>query len=117
MLTTQPVVVSMGARRSGKRTLVENCAGTAGHTRLTLDDLDTRVQAMSDSEALVQRAELLAIDEVQRAPDLLIAIKRAVDRDRRPGRFVLTGSANLLAMKPIDILLLSPDTIQTDRRN
>jgi uncharacterized protein len=69
--------------------------------RLTLDDVDTRAQALSDPEGLVARADRMSIDEVQRAPDLLIAIKRAVDLDRRPGRFVLTGAANLLAIKQV----------------
>lgn len=101
LLATQPVAVIMGARQTGKSTLVDNCPATRDLTRLTLDDLDTRVQALSDPEGLVARADRLAIDEVQRAPDLLIAIKRAVDLDRRPGRFVLTGSANLLAMNPV----------------
>ncbi len=101
VLRVQPVAVLMGARQSGKSTLIEASAGTQGFTRLTLDDLDTRRQALDDPEGLVARADRLAIDEVQRAPDLLIAIKRAVDQHRRPGRFVLTGSANLLAMKPV----------------
>lgn len=101
VLQTQPVAVIMGARQSGKSTLVANSPATRGLLRLTLDDLDTRLQALSDPEGLVARADRLAIDEVQRAPDVLIAIKRAVDLDRTPGRFVLTGSANLLAMKPV----------------
>jgi len=100
-MTAQPVAMVMGARQTGKSTLVAHAESTAGMLRLTLDDLDTRTQALSDPEGLVSRAERMAIDEVQRAPELLIAIKRTVDLDRRPGRFVLTGSANLLAMKPV----------------
>ena len=101
VMTTQPVAVVMGARQTGKSTLVAHASATRGMLRLTLDDLDTRTQALSDPEGLVARADRMAIDEVQRAPDLLIAIKRAVDRDRQVGRFVLTGSANLLAIKPV----------------
>ena len=101
VMSTQPVAVVMGARQSGKSTLITHCHATAGMLRLTLDDLDTRAQALNDPEGLVARADRMAIDEVQRAPDLLIAIKREVDRDRRAGRFVLTGSANLLGMKPV----------------
>ncbi|MEP6765218.1 MAG: ATP-binding protein [Gemmatimonadaceae bacterium] len=101
VLSAQPVAIVMGARQTGKSTLIAHADATAGMLRLTLDDLDTRQHALSDPEALVSRADRMAIDEVQRAPDLLIAIKREVDRDRRPGRFVLTGSANLLAMKPV----------------
>jgi predicted AAA+ superfamily ATPase len=65
--------------------------------------LAVRLQAQADPEALVARAPALVLDEVQRARDLLLAVKRAVDRDRprRPGRFVLTGSANLLMLQTI----------------
>lgn len=101
ILAAQPVAVVMGARQTGKSTLIAHTPETKGILRLTLDDLDTRAQALADPEGLVARADRMAIDEIQRAPDLLIAIKRAVDRDRRPGRFVLTGSANLLAMKKV----------------
>lgn len=65
-------------------------------TYLTLDDLDIRDQALSAPDDLLRRAERLTLDGVQRSPDLLLAVKRAVDRDRTPGRFLLTGSANLL---------------------
>ena len=70
---------------------------------LTLDDFDLRMQAEADPESLVARAPALILDEVQRARDLLIAIQRAVDQDpvRTPGRFVLTGSANLLMLERI----------------
>lgn len=98
-----PVVVLLGARQTGKTTLVRTHPTLANRPYLTLDDLEVRLQAEADPEALVARAPLLVLDEVQRAKDLLIAIKRAVDRDRprRPGRFVLTGSANLLMLKRI----------------
>ena len=101
ILAAQPVAVVMGARQTGKSTLIAHAPAADGLLRLTLDDLDTRAQALADPEGVIARADRIAIDEVQRAPDLLIAIKRAVDRDRRPGRFVLTGSANLLAMKKV----------------
>ena len=101
ILAAQPVAVVMGARQTGKSTLIAHAPAAHGMLRLTLDDLDTRAQALADPEGVIARADRVAIDEVQRAPDLLIAIKRAVDRDRRPGRFVLTGSANLLAMKKV----------------
>lgn len=102
ILSAQPVAVVMGARQTGKSTLIAHTRETEGMLRLTLDDLDTRAQALDDPEGLVARADRLAIDEVQRAPNLLIAIKRAVDRHRQPGRFVLTGSANLLSMKTVE---------------
>jgi len=102
-LGVMPVVVLLGARQTGKTTLVRTHPTLANRPYLTLDDLEVRLQAEADPEALVARAPQLVLDEVQRAKDLLIAIKRAVDRDRprRPGRFVLTGSANLLMLKRI----------------
>jgi predicted AAA+ superfamily ATPase len=69
---------------------------------VTLDALDTRAQAAADPEDLVARHPRLILDEVQRVPDLVVAIKRAVDEGaRQPGRFVLTGSANLLALRAV----------------
>lgn len=101
VLGVQPVAVLMGARQTGKSTLLAHAEPTRHFTHLTLDDLATREHALRDPEGLVARADHLVIDEVQRAPDLLVAIKRVVDRDRRPGRFVLTGSANLLALRRV----------------
>ncbi len=102
-LRAAPVVVVLGARQTGKTTLVRSLPQLATRTYLTLDDFDLRTQASTDPEAVVARAPTMVIDEVQRARDLLIAVKRSVDRDRprRPGRFVLTGSANLLMMRRI----------------
>ncbi|MBI2965415.1 MAG: ATP-binding protein [Chloroflexi bacterium] len=97
-LGTAPIVVLLGARQTGKTTLVRSLPELADRPYLTLDDFDLRTQAESDPESVVQRAPALIFDEVQRARDLLIAVKRVVDEDpaRVPGRFVLTGSANLL---------------------
>lgn len=102
-LLVLPVTVLLGARQTGKTTLVRSHPALAGRPYLTLDDLDVRLQAEADPQALVSRAPALVLDEVQRAGDVLIAVKRAVDRDRprHPGRFVLTGSANLLMLKRI----------------
>lgn len=98
-----PVVVLLGARQTGKTTLVRSLPELLGRPYLTLDDFDLRTQAEADPEAVVRRAPALVLDEVQRARDLLIAVKRAVDEDphRTPGRFVLTGSANLLMLERI----------------
>lgn len=98
-----PVVVLLGARQTGKTTLVRASAPLARRPYLTLDDFDLRTQAEADPEAVLERAPALVLDEVQRARSLLIAVKRAVDRDRprKPGRFVLTGSANLLMLERI----------------
>jgi len=98
-----PVVVLLGARQTGKTTLLRSLPLLEGRPYLTLDDFDLRTQAAAEPEAVIGRAPSLVLDEVQRARDLLIAVKRAVDADtnRTPGRFVLTGSANLLMLEQI----------------
>ena len=93
-----PVTVVTGARQTGKSTLVRDLAPAGDRPYFTLDDPDVLEQANDAPDDLVVRAERLTLDEVQRAPQLLLAVKRAVDRRRRAGRFLLTGSANLLLM-------------------
>ena len=100
-LRRSPVVVVTGARQVGKTTLVRALPGAASRRFLTLDSLTTLDQARREPEALVDAAEAVTFDEVQRAPDLLLAVKRAVDEDRRRGRFLLTGSANLLLRQDV----------------
>jgi uncharacterized protein len=102
-LRTAPVCVVLGARQTGKTTLVRSLPALAGRPYLTMDDFDLRTQAEADPETVVARAPALILDEVQRVRDLLIAVKRAVDDDprRTAGRFVLTGSANLLMLERI----------------
>lgn len=114
-MRVSPVVVVLGARQTGKTTLVRSLPQLAKRPYLTLDDFDLRAQATADPEAVVDRAPCLVIDEVQRVRDLLIAVKRAVDRDRTrtPGRFVLTGSANLLMMEQIGETLAGRATYVT----
>lgn len=96
-----PVAVVTGARQTGKTTLVRDLAGSADRTYLTLDDLDVLDQALRAPDDLAGRGSRLTLDEVQRAPSLLLAVKRAVDKRRTRGRFVLTGSANLLLMRGV----------------
>lgn len=98
-----PVVVLMGARQTGKTTLAREIARGDARPYLSLDELDVRAVAVTDPAGLLSRSERMVIDEVQRVPDLLLAIKHAVDGDRprRPGRFLLTGSANLLLMESV----------------
>jgi uncharacterized protein len=99
-LKAMPAVVVTGARQTGKSTLAEVL--TPGRRRyLSLDDLDVLDLARRDPEALVGGAGPVTLDEVQREPDLLLAVKRAIDRNRRPGQFLLTGSANLLLMRGV----------------
>jgi hypothetical protein len=91
------VVFVAGPRQSGKSTLVRGIAATEHPARLlTLDDDATLRAARSDPTGFLAGFDgPLAIDEVQRAPDLLLAIKARVDLDPRPGRYLLTGSASV----------------------
>ena len=124
-LKIMPAVVVTGARQSGKTTLTRDLI--AGPRRfLTLDDPDVRVQARLDPDSLLAGSAsprppvgfalprdrtdpgalpggsgLLTLDEVQHEPDLLHAVKRSIDEDRRAGRFLLTGSADLLLMRRV----------------
>lgn len=99
-LRVMPAVVVTGARQTGKSTLASE--RTAGERRYaTLDDLDVLDAARRDPEALVGGSGPVTLDEVQREPGLLAAVKRAIDRNRKPGRFLLTGSANLLFMHQV----------------
>ena len=100
-LRDHPVVVLVGGRQTGKTTLVKNLPQSKGRIFRSLDDLDSLEIARQNPEDLVASGRPMTIDEVQRAPDLLLAIKRCVDRKRRRGQFLLTGSANLLAMKDV----------------
>lgn len=99
-LRVMPAVVLTGARQTGKSTLVEKLVPGERRYR-SLDDFDVRDAARRDPEALLGGNDPLTLDEVQREPGLLTAVKRAIDRDRRPGRFLLTGSANLLLMRQV----------------
>ena len=102
-LTTMPVVVITGARQTGKSTLAKQIARDTGIPYLTLDDTDVRERAATAPVNLVREAPRMIVDEVQRVPDLLLAIKRAVDdADQQvAGQFLLTGSANLLMMREV----------------
>jgi predicted AAA+ superfamily ATPase len=91
------VVLLAGPRQSGKTTLARLLAGD-GMPFLTLDDATTRAGALADPTGFVRQLDRAVIDEVQRCPDLLLAIKASVDADPRPGRFFLTGSANLMTL-------------------
>jgi len=91
------VVLLNGARQTGKSTLVQELANERDDRYLTLDDPTTLALARSDPSALLSGSSggFTVIDEVQLAPALFPALKREVDRDPRPGRFLLTGSANV----------------------
>ena len=99
-LRVMPAVVVTGARQTGKSTLAQSLV-PGGRRYVTLDDLDAMDAARRDPELLVGGAQPVTLDEIQREPDLLRAVKRAIDRKRRPGQFLLTGSANLLLMRQV----------------
>ena len=94
------VVMLAGPRQAGKTTLARQLADK-GRAYLTLDDATTLAAARSDPTGFVRGLNRATIDEVQRAPDLLLAIKSAVDQDATPGRFLLTGSANLMTLPTV----------------
>lgn len=100
-LHDMPVVAITGMRQTGKSTFLQNQAEFTGWKYITLDDFAQLAAAKENPDQFVDSVEPLIIDEVQRCPELFVAIKRAVDRNRTPGRFVLSGSANFLLMKNI----------------
>lgn len=99
-LADRPVVLLHGARQTGKSTLaVALASGRPAARYITLDDAAALAAARADPAGFVAGLEgRVVLDEVQRAPELFLAIKAVVDRDRQPGRFLLTGSANVLLL-------------------
>jgi predicted AAA+ superfamily ATPase len=97
-LSDTRVVLISGARQAGKSTLVRLVAGDRLAERRDLDRAQDRAAALADPVGFVDSPDLLVIDEIQRAPDLLLAIKASVDEDPRPGRYLLTGSSQLFGM-------------------
>jgi predicted AAA+ superfamily ATPase len=95
------VVLVNGARQSGKSTLVRLIARETGAQWLTLDDAITRQAAQADPTSFVAEPGPMIIDEIQRVPELLLSIKARVDRDPRPGQFLLTGSARVLRLHSV----------------
>ena len=98
-LRDTPAVLINGPRQSGKTTLARQF--TAERPYISLDDPNRLAAARSDPEGFVRQIDRAIIDEIQRAPDLLLALKLSIDQDRRPGRFLLTGSANVMSLPTI----------------
>lgn len=96
-LTDTRVVLISGPRQSGKTTLATEIAAD-DIPFFTLDDATVLEAAKNDPVGFLRGLDRAVIDEVQRAPDLLLSIKTEVDRDKSPGRFLLTGSANLMTV-------------------
>ncbi|MFI5401990.1 MAG: ATP-binding protein [Planctomycetota bacterium] len=97
-LRDSPVVFLRGARQVGKTTLAQRVGrGIAGYR--TFDDLKELDSAREDPQGFVARLDTpVVLDEIQRCPEIFLPLKASVDRDRRPGRFLLTGSAGALVL-------------------
>ena len=96
-LEDTPVVLIHGPRQCGKTTLARAVGDAAGYAYISFDSDVLRASAQTDPVGFVaDLPDKTVLDEVQRVPELFTALKAAVDRDRRPGRFILTGSANVL---------------------
>ncbi|MGH3546447.1 MAG: AAA family ATPase, partial [Mycobacteriales bacterium] len=95
------VVLVNGARQCGKSTLVRRLTGGSATELRDLDIAAVRSAAAADPAGFVEYGGLMIIDEIQRVPELLLAIKHEVDIDPRPGRFVLTGSSRLLGLRDL----------------
>jgi predicted AAA+ superfamily ATPase len=103
-LTDTPVVFLRGARQSGKTTLVKNLVEDETNARnyVTLDSATALAAALRDPTGFLHGLRKpLTLDEAQRAPELMLAIKEEVDRERLPGRYLLTGSANVMALPKV----------------
>jgi predicted AAA+ superfamily ATPase len=101
-LTDTPVVFLRGARQTGKTTLVKNLLGIGERHYVTLDSATALAAALHDPTGFLHGLRKpVTLDEVQRAPDLMLAIKEDVDRNRLPGRYLLTGSANVMVLPKV----------------
>jgi len=100
-MKNMPVVVIAGMRQTGKSTLLLNQPELRGRKYLNFEDFAVLEAARNNPESLLAGEEQFSIDEAQKFPEILTVIKREVDRDRNPGKFLLTGSANFLLLKNI----------------
>jgi len=100
-LENMPVVVLSGMRQAGKSTLLLNQPELRNRRYMTFDDFGVLEAARRNPEELISGKEPLTIDEAQKYPELLNVIKREVDKKRKPGRFLLSGSANFLLLKKV----------------
>ncbi len=91
-LQDEPVLALQGPRTVGKSTLLRALALVLGGVVVDLDDLATREAVAADPAAFVSGRDMVCIDEYQHVPEILDAVKAELNRDLRPGRFVLTGS-------------------------
>ena len=111
-----PVVLVNGARQTGKSTLIKALFADSPTPPeyISLDDLALLNAALKDPQSFIERLpDTVIIDEIQRAPELMLPIKYSVDRNRRPGRFFLTGSADVLALPKVADTLVGRIEIHT----
>jgi uncharacterized protein len=99
VLAAMPVVVVTGPRQAGKSTLLQHHPDLGNRVYYTLDDIAVRTMALREPDRLLSGNQPITIDEAQRAPELMMAIKRRVDQDRCPGQFLLSGSSNFLLLR------------------
>jgi hypothetical protein len=98
-LQDTPVVLIHGSRQCGKTTLAQTIGGELGYRYISFDDDNQLQAAKADPVGFVQTLpEKVILDEIQRAPELFTSIKASVDQNRQPGRFILTGSANVMLL-------------------
>lgn len=98
---SMPVVVLSGMRQTGKSTLLQHLPEFAKRRYISFDDFNTLEAARRNPEELLSGEGAITIDEVQKFPEILSVIKRKVDQNRKPGQFILSGSANFLLLKNI----------------
>jgi len=114
-LADSPVILLNGARQTGKSTLVQWMTSNGYDLEyLTMDDATVFEAVQKDSTAFLKGlSKSVVLDEIQRVPELFIPIKASVDRERRPGRFILTGSANVFMLPKLSESLAGRMEIQT----
>lgn len=100
-LEEMPVVAVTGMRQTGKSTFLQHEPGLQNRRYITFDDFVQLAAAKESPEQFINTDEPMTIDEVQRCPEVLTAIKRQVDRKRKRGQFLISGSANFSLLKGI----------------
>ena len=104
-LTDTRIVAIVGPRQSGKTTLARHIANKDGRAFVSLDDYQSRIFAQDDPMGFIRNLQSAVIDEIQRAPNLFLTLKKQVDEYTQPGRFLITGSVDLFRGA------ISPDSI------